>query len=350
MAKQVKRLSPAKAMLRIGATMGVPSVLQSLGLSAHEVLLAGGFDVSLFDDPDNTLSYAARGRLMAYCASKSECEHFGLMVGQRDGLNSLGLVGLLAKHSPDVREALHKLIRYFHLHAHGASASLEIQGDTVILGYQILESRTQGNDQVGDGAVAAIANMIRELCGPGWNPTEVWFMHRKPGDIEPFRKFFRAPLRFDAEQYAIVFKSSWLQRSLPEVDADVRRLLQQQIDLLADRHGDNFLEQVRTVVRALTLSGGANADRAAALFSMHTRTLNRRLQSYGVGYQELVDESRFDIARQMLQDSDLDIYQIALMLHYADARSFIRAYKRWSGDTPASWRATQKKIRGDLAR
>ena len=147
-----------------------------------------------------------------------------------------------------------------------------------------------------------------------------------------------------------MFKSSWLQRSLPEVDADVRRLLQQQIDLLADRHGDNFLEQVRTVVRALTLSGGANADRAAALFSMHTRTLNRRLQSYGGGYQELVDESRFDIARQMLQDSDLDIYQIALMLHYADARSFIRAFRRWSGDTPASWRATQKKLRGDLAR
>ena len=83
---------------------------------------------------------------------------------------------------------------------------------------------------------------------------------------------------------------------------------------------------------------------------MHPRTLNRRLQTYGVGYQELVDESRFDIARQMLQDSDLDIYQIALMLHYADARSFIRAFRRWSGDTPASWRATQKKLRGDLAR
>ena len=108
-------------MLRIGATMGVPSILQSLGTSPHEVLLAGGFEVGLFDDPDNMISYAARGRLMAYCASKSKCPQFGLLVGQCDGLKSLGLVGLLVKHSPDVRVALNNLIRYFHLHAHGAS-------------------------------------------------------------------------------------------------------------------------------------------------------------------------------------------------------------------------------------
>ena len=345
MAKRNDGNKPAETMLRVGATMGLPVVIQALGFSPREVLSDGGFDVGLFDDPDNTMSYAARGRLMAHCAAKIECEHFGLLVGQCDGLNSLGLVGLLMKYSEDVRAALNNLVRYFYLHAHGASASLEVDGDTVILGYQILQGSAQGNDQVGDGAVAAMANMVRELCGPQWKPMEVWFMHRKPEDLQPLRDFFHAPLRHDAEQYAIVFRASWLERPLPEVDAAVLRLLEKQIDSLGVRHADDFPEQVRAVLRAALLSGHARADQVAALFSMHPRSLSRRLHAYGVGYQQLVDESRFEVARQMLQDSDLDIRQIASMLHYAEARAFIRAFRRWSGATPARWRAAQKHLR-----
>ena len=337
--------SPAAAMLRVGATMALPQVVQGLGFSPHEVLSDGGFDVGLFDDPDNTMSYAARGRLMAHCAAKTGCEHFGLLVGQCDSLNSLGLVGLLMKYSADVGAALSNLVRYFHLHAHGASASLEVEGDTVILGYQILERRVQGNDQVGDGAVAAMANMVRELCGPEWQPMEVWFMHRKPENLQAFREFFRAPLRYDAEHYAIVFPAAWLRRPLAEVDPDLQRLLQKQIDSLAVRHGEDFPEQVRAVLRAALLNGYARADQVAALFSMHPRTLSRRLHTCGVAYQQLVDEGRFEVAQQMLRDSDLQVSQIAFMLHYAESRSFIRAFRRWSGTTPASWRAMQRRSR-----
>lgn len=345
MAKQNVGTGSTEAMLRVGATMGLPLVVQRLGFNPREVLSGAGFDVGLFDDPDNTMTYAARGRLMAHCAAKTQCEHFGLLVGQCDDLNSLGLVGLLMRYSADVRAALSNLVRYFHLHAHGASASLEVDGDAVILGYQILRGATQGNDQVGDGAVAAMANMVRELCGPNWKPMEIWFMHRKPDDLQPFRQFFHAPLLYDAGQYAIVFRASWLQRPLPEVDAGVRNLLQQQIDALAIRHSDDFPQQVRTVLRAALLSGDANADRVAALFSMHPRAFSRRLRACGVGYQQLMDESSFDVARQMLNDSDLDVRQIALTLHYAESRSFIRAFRRWSGETPARWRAAQKHLR-----
>lgn len=345
MAKRIDGNGPAEAMLRVGATMGLPLVIQDLGFSPREILSEGGFDVNLFEDPDNTMSYAARGRLMAHCAARTECEHFGLLVGQYNGLHSLGLVGLLMKYSADVRTALNNLVRYFYLQVHGASASLEVDGGAVILGYQILQRGTQGNDQVGDGAVVAMANMVRELCGPQWKPIEVWFMHRKPDDLQPFRDLFRAPLRYNVEQYAIVFDASWLTRPLPEVDAGVRRLLQKQIDSLAVQHGDDFPEQVRAVLRAALLSGYTNATQVAALFSMHPRTLSRRLDAYGVGYQQLVDESRFEVAQQMLKDSDLDIRQIAQLLHYAEARSFIRAFRRWSGDTPARWRASQKSLR-----
>ena len=71
---------------------------------------------------------------------------------------------------------------------------------------------------------------------------------------------------------------------------------------------------------------------------------------HGIGYQELVDETRFDMAQQMLKESNLEVGEIALMLHYAEARSFIRAFRRWSDTTPARWRATQKQLRRGLTR
>jgi AraC-like DNA-binding protein len=43
------------------------------------------------------------------------------------------------------------------------------------------------------------------------------------------------------------------------------------------------------------------------------------------------------MARQMLNDSDIDVSEIAAMLHYADARSFTRAFRRWSNSMPARW-------------
>jgi AraC-like DNA-binding protein len=345
MPKKTAHQGPAEAMLRVGTAMALPEVLRRLGANPRDVLSEAGFDVGLFDDPDNLITFKARGRLIAHCVARTGCQHFGLLVGQPGGLHSLGLMGLLAKFSPDVGTALNSLVRYFHLHLRGAALILTVDGGAAILNYQIYERGAQANDQVGDGVVAVMFNIMRELCGPDWKPTEVWFAHRKPENIEPFRRFFQVRLRFDAEQNAVIFSSSWLQRPLPEVHPDARRSLQKQIDALEARHGDNFPEQVRTVLRAALASGDARADRVAALFSMNRRTLNRRLNSFGIGYQELVDEIRFGLAQQLLDDTDLAVSEIAMALHYADARSFIRAFRRWSDATPARWRAKQKMLR-----
>ena len=47
----------------------------------------------------------------------------------------------------------------------------------------------------------------------------------------------------------------------------------------------------------------------------------------------------------MLKDSHLAVSEIAMMLDYADARSFTRAFRRWRDATPARWRAVQKRLR-----
>src|SRR5450631_3141963 len=210
MRKRAVGSKPAEATLRIGSTLAIPAVLQSLGVNPAEVLAEAGFDASLFDDPDNQISYAARGRLVNHCVARTGCQHFGLLVGQQDGLDSLGLVGLLSRTSPDVGTALRNLVRYMHLHVRGAVTTLAVDGDSAMLSYEIYHPRIEPTNQLGDAAVAAVFNIVRELCGAEWKPDEIRFAHRKPEDVGPFRRFFRVPLRFDAEQYAVVFSAVWL--------------------------------------------------------------------------------------------------------------------------------------------
>jgi AraC-like DNA-binding protein len=238
-----------------------------------------------------------------------------------------------------VGTALRSLVRYMHLHVRGATTSLDVNGGSAMLTYEIHEPGVEAVDQVCDGAVALMHNIMRELCGPDWRPAEAWFAHRRPDDVGPFRRFFRVPLRFDAEQFGLLFSARYLNRRLPEIDADLRHLLQRQIGLLEDRYQDDFPDQVRGVLRTALMTGHAKADQVAAFFGIHSRTLNRRLNAFGTGFQQLVDEARFEIARQMLEDSDMEVGQIATLLDYAAPGVFTRAFRRWSGTAPAEWRA-----------
>jgi AraC-like DNA-binding protein len=329
-------------MVPIGPSMGVPAALHSLGFDPQAVLSEGGFDIGIFDQADNLIAFSARGRLLAHCVRKTKCPYFGLLVGEQSGLGSLGLVGLLVQHSPDVRTAINNLIHYFHLVTHGAMISLEEGNGIAVLSYHVTQIESTANDQVGAGAVAVMLNLVRDLCGPVWQPREAWFMFQQPVNTAPYRKFFQTHLQFNADQNAIVFLSSWLNRPVKEAHPKLYELVQQQIDSLEARQGYNFTDQVSEVLRAAILRGNCTADRVAALFSMHPRTLHRRLKSSGVGYQELVDAVSYSLAEQLLTDTNLTVHQIAINLHYADARSFIRAFQRWTGTTPARWRARQK--------
>jgi AraC-like DNA-binding protein len=316
----------------------VTEVLRRLGFDPAEVLKEAGIDHSLFDNPDNRISHLARGRLFRHCVVRTGCRHFGLLVGQRAGLRSFGLVGLLVKYSPDVGTALRSLVRFFHLHSRGGAVELTVERSRAVFSYVAYQPQVEASDQIGAGAAAVMLNVMRELCGPDWIPLEACFVHRHPDDVAPFIRCFRAPLRFDAERYGLVFSSAWLDRPLAHDDPELRRLLQQQIDALEARYGDDFPARVRGVLRSALLTDDAGAERVAALFSMHSRTLNRHLTAFGTSFRELVDEVRFQIARELLEGSSTDVSGIADTLGYSDASAFTRAFRRWSGKTPTRWR------------
>lgn len=226
----------------------------------------------------------------------------------------------------------------------GAKSTLVVDDRFATLSWEIYQPDVEAVDQVGDGALAVMFNVLRELCGSDWRPIEVRFAHREPAQLQPFRNFFRTTLQFDAQEYALCFSSAWLQRPVAQIDLTLRRVLQKEMESIETRYEADFPEQVRSVLRFALITGNARSDKLAALFSIHSSTLARRLERHGIGLRKLVDECRYEVAREMLAHSASDISQIAEMLDYAEPSAFTRAFKRWSGTTPARWRSERVKI------
>ena len=338
MSNRTRTLQPRPATLRVGGAAEILAVLEGFGVNSDEVLTEAGIDPALFADPDNLITYAARDRLFRQCVSRTGCQHFGLLVGQRMNLKALGLIGLLMRTSPDAGRALSSLVNLLHLHSQGAVMALKVDEDVAILTYDAFGPGLEAADQTGAGAVAMMLNVMRTLCGRDFRADEASFAHRRPADIEAFRKFFKVPLYFDAEHYALVFSRHWLDVRLPGADDGLQQLLQKQVEALESRFSLAFPDQVRKVLRSALLTGYHSENQIAALFSMHSHTFRRRLEASATSFHELVDECRFEIAREMLRNTSLSVGDISTAMGYSRASSFIRAFRRWSGMTPGQWK------------
>lgn len=329
--------------LRVGPLQGIPDLLRDLGQDPDKVFEAAELNPDLLDDAEGTIPFGALGRLLSQCAEHTGCPHFGLLLGQRTGLPALGLVGHLGQHSPDLGTALRNMILHLHIHDRGAIPSLTVENGRAVVGYTIYQPAAEATAQIYDTAIAITNNILHTLHGPGWHPLEVLLARAKPPDPEPYRKVFQAPIRFGAEQSAVVFPAAWLARPVPGADPTLLKEIQGRIAAVESMGGGDIVVQLRRVLCNLLMGGEPSLDAVAEVFTVHRRTLNRRLRESGVTFRQVLDEVRRQRARQLLRDTDLPVLAIAGTLGYADAPAFTRAFRRWSGTTPTAWRAARRR-------
>jgi AraC-like DNA-binding protein len=114
-----------------------------------------------------------------------------------------------------------------------------------------------------------------------------------------------------------------------------RRLHRQVADLPAI---ESFAGRVRQALVEELRLGEPTLPRLAARLRMSERTLQRRLSSEGTSMQALLDEARREISLRRLAESNQSIAEISFLLGFAEVRAFHRAFKRWTGSTPAAYR------------
>ena len=321
--------------VRVGPMLNLPALLRSFGVKPGPVFAGTGLGVGDFNDPDHRISYLACSRLLARSAEATGCGHFGLLLAQTAEPTHLGMPGYLVHSAPTVEQALKALVKFLDLHDEGGSAYLDLGADYSSLGYRIDLPDVNAAEQIYDLCAVVICKAMRLLCEPDWSPVSVKLARREPADRKPYRKFFRSPIYFDTSVCEVTFTSHCLSKTPPASDALLYRHILQEAEYLHELHRG---ESIHALLQRGLLTGRYSASEIAGELGVHERTLHRRLSDEGTNFRHQLDAARRALSERLLASTDQSISDIAMRLGYADASGFIRAFERWHGTSPASWR------------
>lgn len=313
----------------------------SRGLSREKLLAAAGLDEALRNDPD------ARVPIIAYVILWREMlaglPEVAVPVELVRALDpgSLGLVVQLALRADDVGHAA-RLLGQFHRLPDTALRFSFVERDGLVgfaVGHlpQVEAMRYPLEVMLGVGV-----RTLQRAAGGALAVHHVTFKHAAGYPVAAYEELFGVPVMFGAPETAAWMPREALATPLAAPDPALRRILEAHATRLVDALPpieSPVVAQIREAVVAELAGSGAELARVAKRVAMSTRTVQRRLEEAGTSYQDLVEDVRAALARDLLRDRTRSIVDIAFELGYADLKGFYRAFRRWTDSTPAEWRA-----------
>jgi len=326
--------------VRFTSIGGIIELIREFGVDPAHVSKKAGFSSTVLDaySPADYVEYNDMETLLQTAADMTACPYFGALLGTRQDLTMLGLLGHVMQHSPDIQAALVEMIDHATMQVpSGAALQLKTAGEYSSVLYQVTGKQpvvTQTNEL----SISICNRFMAILCGSGWSAAEVHFTHREHGDIAPYRRIFGAQVKFNQDENRLIFRSDILKKSITKSNPELRDILKTHPDLVQSDANNSLTERIEQIIRRTLPTGACTIERSASLLSMHRRTLHRRLQSEGTSFSEVLQNTRKKIAAERLRNSSISIVQLAQYLGYADNSAFTRSFKRWYGATPQQWR------------
>ncbi|WP_338845087.1 AraC family transcriptional regulator ligand-binding domain-containing protein [Massilia sp. W12] len=160
-----------------------------------------------------------------------------------------------------------------------------------------------------------------------------------PQDAAPYTAFFGSPIQTGPAP-RISFAAA--DASLPFLTEDAAMWgffaagLQQRLADLDAQAG--MAERVKSALLDMLPAGQGTMEQVAARLTISKRSLQRHLGTEGLCFQDVLNQTRHELARHYLQHSQISPGEISWLLGFQDGNSFIRAFKSWSGRTPGEWR------------
>jgi AraC-like DNA-binding protein len=165
--------------------------------------------------------------------------------------------------------------------------------------------------------------------------------------LKALERYFGCPVVCGTSRNAIVFRVSDAKSPFVTRNAELLEMLAPQFEQDLKQHTsseDSFVELVRGAIQQRLTGHRPTIEDIAHDLHMSSRTLQRRLQESGSGFQRVLEEARHQMARYFLRNSVLELNEAAYLLGYEDANSFARAFRGWEGVPPGHWREVNRAV------
>ncbi|PWR19287.1 AraC family transcriptional regulator [Zavarzinia aquatilis] len=303
---------------------------------------AAGIEPALLTRPDAVLPLSAVDRLWQAAAQATGDPAFGIAVGRRVQPGSYSVLGQVMMTAADLGGALAEAGRLTALVGEGGAIEVGHEPGRVLMRYRPLRADWPLAAMRIDAALAGSLTLARWITGlADLAPEEVRLTRAAPRDAGPWQALFAAPLRFGAPENALVWRRAQLSTPVRAANEALNSLLRRHADdLVRERlSAEGMVAAVRRLLAARLAAGmSLTAEAAAAALNTSLRSLQRALDAAGTSFTAERDRLRQGEAQRLLAAGTLTVEAIALRLGYAEAAVFVRAFRRWTGQSPARWR------------
>ena len=329
--------------LTVRALRPLLSGLETLGYDPLPFLHVRGIDRDVLLDPDATVPMSACVGLLADGVRATGDDNLGLHVAERAELGSFDVHFYAMVSSPTLGAAFERVCRYQRLIHETSQVRLEASGDRAVLSHR-LSGGLAAPRQTAELLLAAWVRTGRVATRTKWDPAEVRFAHRAPLDSREHERFFGAPPRFGAGENALVIPVALLDLPCRRTDPSLLSLLDRYAaDRLGGLGATTFADRARGALSDKLQVGNLTARSVAAHLNVSVRTLHRALAAEGTSYRRLLDQLRLDIAERHLRDDRISVAEVAFLVGFSEISAFHRAFKRWTGRTPVTFRTEARR-------
>lgn len=313
-------------------------------IEASAVLASVGVDADGAWDPKHMLDEDAYYGMIEFMAEQMDVTPLPLIVGQAMRPDEYGALGLAWKSAPNLLGSFSRVARYWRLWTSFTQYELQ-DADGGMLFIEHREGRRRLGMRISiEADLASAVSLSRQVSPRPFAPVEVYFRHAAPKTIEHHEAYFGCPVHFFADRDALLLSHQSLSDPTILGDEGITRFLVSHLDQELAQITDTPALQTRTkgeIARALSEGLPKMADIARRL-GLSARSFHRRLSEQGLSFQTLTEETRREIATAMLQEDRYALSEIAFLTGYSEQSAFNRAFKRWMGVTPATYRKSLK--------
>jgi AraC-like DNA-binding protein len=318
----------------------IAKAIDICGIDSREVFALAGLDPDKMYDANARYSFDGMSRLWKLAAELTGDPCIGLKAARHWHPTSLHALGYSWLASETLHKALQRAVKYVRLVSAPYEFVLLEQGDEVRLVFSDTEE-DQSEDEETDSGLAVVVGMCRTCYGDDFRPLHVNMTRNRPDCAAEFDDFFRSPITYLAAENSISFSRHDLDKRLPTANADLARSSDLIVaDYLARLDKGNIIAQVTTKIVEQLPSGEITELSVAQSLNMSLRSLQRKLSGEGVTYKALLEATRRELATQYLSSSRYTINEATYLLGFSEPSNFSRAFRRWTGESPSSYRST----------